>query len=208
MQIIPAILTGDLTDAQNKLHQIEQFCSVVQIDFMDGTLVPSVSFAIDEVKRMNTNLDLEAHLMVEYPLREIKKCADVGFKKVFFHIESSDDPSDIVQEIKKYNMKVGVALSPETAIDTVLSFMDEVDSVLILTVRPGFQGGKFLPENLKKVSALKKVTPLLCIGVDGGIDENNIRLVASSGADFVVVGSAIFKGNISGNFQNLKKNVL
>ena len=208
MQIIPAILTNDFTDAQNKLYQIEQFCNVAQIDFMDGEFVPSVSFAIDEVKKINTNLDLEAHLMINNPLQEIKKCADAGFKKVFFHIESNDDPHDMIQEIKKHGMKVGVALSPETAVDILSPFMHEIDAILILTVRPGFQGGEFLPENLKKVSALRKIAPLLLVGVDGGVDENNIKLVALSGADFVVAGSAIFKGSVSDNFQNLQKNVL
>lgn len=190
--VVPAILTDDPQALAKMLRQSETFCEFVQVDIMDGRFVPSSSVTCSDLAKVNPKLRWEAHLMVKQPEEQLQCFARAGAGKIVFHFEATSSPSRIIKLIRHIGVKVGLAVNPETLLTTTLSLADSVDSVLFLTVHPGFYGAKFLPEVLEKVVELRARKPTLEIGVDGGIKESNVAEVAKMGVDYICVGSAIF----------------
>ena len=174
------------------LRQAETFADFVQVDIMDGRFVPSNSIACKDVVAAGPKLPWEAHLMVRQPEGQLHCFAMAGAEKIVFHFEATSSPYRIIKLVRHLGVKVGLAVNPETPLTTTISLADSVDSVLFLTVHPGFYGAKFLPEVLDKVVEMRARKPNLEIGVDGGIKEGNIAEVAGLGLDYVCVGSAIF----------------
>jgi ribulose-phosphate 3-epimerase len=191
-RVVPAILTDDPQALAKMVRQAEDFADFVQVDIMDGRFVPSHSITCGDLGTVSPKLRWEAHLMVKQPEEELQCFAMAGAEKIVFHFEATSSPVQIVKLIRGLGVKVGLAVNPETPLTTTLSLADSVDSVLFLTVHPGFYGGKFLPEVLDKVVGLRAQKPKLEIGVDGGIKESNIAEVARLGLDYICVGSAIF----------------
>ena len=190
--IVPAILTEDPEALGNLVRQAETFADFVQVDIMDGRFVPSRSIACSDLVSVSPKLRWEAHLMVRQPEEQLQCFARAGAEKIVFHFEATSSPLQIIRLIRHLGVKVGLAVNPETPFTTTLSLADSVDSVLFLTVHPGFYGAKFLPEVLDKVVELRSRKPNLEIGVDGGIKEANVAEVAKLGVDCICVGSAIF----------------
>jgi ribulose-phosphate 3-epimerase len=137
-------------------------------------------------------LNWEVHLMVLHPENYLPGFHKAGAEKVVFHYEATPSPGDIISLARDLTMRVGLAINPDTPVSAILPFAAEVDSILLLTVHPGFYGSKFIPEVMNKVAELRQAIPNIEIGVDGGIKENNITQVAQAGVDVIYVGSAIF----------------
>jgi ribulose-phosphate 3-epimerase len=190
--IVPAILTENPEALAKMVRQAETFADFVQVDIMDGRFVPSSSIACGDLVAVNPKLRWEAHLMVKQPEEQLHCFARAGAEKIVFHFEATLSPLRIIKLIRHLGIKVGLAVNPETPFTTTLSLADSVDSVLFLTVHPGFYGARFLPEVLDKVIELRSRKPNLEIGVDGGIKESNITEVTKLGLDYICVGSAIF----------------
>jgi ribulose-phosphate 3-epimerase len=190
--VVPAILTDDPQALAKMVRQAEAFTDFVQVDIMDGRFVPSNSIVCNDISTVSPKLRWEAHLMVKQPEEQLQCFAMAGAEKIVFHFEATSSPLRIITMIRHLGVKVGLAVNPETPLTTTLSLADSVDSVLFLTVHPGFYGAKFLPEVLDKVMELRARKPNLEIGVDGGIKDANIADVARLGLDYVCVGSAIF----------------
>ena len=190
--VVPAILTDDPQALAKMVRQAETFTDFVQVDIMDGRFVPSNSVVCADLATVSPRLRWEAHLMVKQPEEQLQCFASAGAEKIFFHFEATSSPLQIVKLIRGLGVKAGLAVNPETPLTATLSLADSVDSVLFLTVHPGFYGAKFLPEVLDRVMELRARKPNLEIGVDGGIKDANIADVARLGLDYVCVGSAIF----------------
>jgi ribulose-phosphate 3-epimerase len=190
-RVVPAILTDDPQALARVVRQAETYADFVQVDIMDGRLVPSTSVTCRDLDAVRPKLRWEAHLMVRQPEEQLQCFARVGAEKIVFHFEATQSPLRMIRLIRHLGVKVGLAVNPETPLTTTLSLADSVDSVLFLTVHPGFYGAKFLPEVLDKVVELRARRPNLEIGVDGGIKEGNIVAVARLGLDYICVGSAI-----------------
>lgn len=191
-RIVPAILTDDPTALESMIRQAESFTDYVQIDIMDGQFVPSRSITWKHLADISINLSWEVHLMVLRPEEHLKDFQQAGARKIIFHYEATSSPQKVISMARDLSLGAGLAVNPETAVAAILPLVDDVDSVLFLTVHPGFYGGKFLPEVMNKVAELRRARPKLEIGVDGGIKENNIIQIASAGVDVIYVGSAIF----------------
>jgi ribulose-phosphate 3-epimerase len=191
-RIVPAILTDDPQVLAKMVRQSETFADFVQVDIMDGRFVPSLSIACADLVAVSPKLRWEAHLMVKQPEEQLQCFTRAGAEKIVFHFEATSSPLRIIKLIRRLGVKAGLAVNPETPLTTTLSLADSVDSVLFLTVHPGFYGAKFLPEVLDKVVELRSRKPNLEIGVDGGIKEGNVAEVARLGVDSICVGSAIF----------------
>jgi len=191
-RVVPAILTKDPEALAKMVRQAETYADFVQVDIMDGRFVPSNSIACRDLVAVSPKLRWEAHLMVKQPEEQLQCFARAGAEKIVFHFEATSSPLRIIRLIRHLGVKVGLAVNPETPLTTTLSLADSVDSVLFLTVHPGFYGAKFLPEVLDKVIELRSRKPNLEIGVDGGIKESNVAEVAKMGVDYICVGSAIF----------------
>jgi ribulose-phosphate 3-epimerase len=191
-RIVPAILTADPQALAKMVRQAETYADFVQVDIMDGRFVPSSSVTCGDLAKVNPKLRWEAHLMVRQPEEQLQCFARAGAEKIVFHFEATTCPLRIIKLVRHQGVEVGLAVNPETPLTATLSLADSVDSVLFLTVHPGFYGAKFLPEVLDKVVELRSRKPNLEIGVDGGIKENNVGEVARLGVDYICVGSAIF----------------
>ena len=203
-RIVPAILTDDTKTLDKMVRQVETFTDFFQLDIMDGEFVPSRSINAGDVAALKTKLNWEAHLMVTDPQQYLEGFRKAGAKRVVFHYESGDYPLDVISQAKSIGLECGMAINPETDIEDIMPFVDRIDSVLFLSVTPGFYGSKFIPEVLDKIRQFRKLCPCVETGIDGGVKENNIATIASTGVDFICVGSAIFmQDNPAESFQRL-----
>lgn len=189
--IIPAIIAKTQNELEEKILKVKDFFKIIQLDVMDGKFVPNNSIDFD-FRLPVTNCDFEAHLMIKNPEKWIEKNLS-KVDTILAHYESSDDPNAIIDLVKSKNKRVGFVLNPETSIQTLSSFLDDIDQVLIMTVNPGFYGSPFLPEMLDKISELREMKPDIDIEVDGGITPETIRDVYNAGANMFVSGSYIVK---------------
>ncbi len=190
-RIVPAILTSSPEDLARMLRQAEAYAEFVQVDFMDGRFVPSGSISCQDIAALGPKVRWEAHLMIRDPEEQFQAFARAGAEKIVFHLEATSAPQRAIRLIRRLEVEAGLAVNPETPLAAVLPLAGLVDSVLFLTVHPGFYGAEFLPGVLDKVADLRARTPYLDIGVDGGIKEGNVARVARLGLDHICVGSAI-----------------
>lgn len=191
-QVVPAILTNDPAALETMIRQAKSFTNYVQLDIMDGQFVPSRSITWKHLANLPIKLGWEAHLMVLRPEEYLPRFHQAGARKVIFHYEATSSPREVIARARKLGLGVGLAINPETTVSTIIPLADEVDSVLLMTVNPGFYGSKFLPEVMDKVAELRKARPDMEIGADGGAKESNITQIARAGVDIIYVGSAIF----------------
>lgn len=191
--IIPAIIARTQKELDKHLSKVEGYSELVQLDIMDGTFVPNNSLDFD-FDVSGSNISFEAHLMITDPMGWIEK----NWWKVdtiIVHFESCEKPLDIIRFVKEKGKKIGFAIIPETAVNIVKPYLDDIDQLLIMTVNPGFYGSKFLPESLCKISEARKLKPYLDIEVDGGVTPDTIKLINDAGANMFVSGSYILKSD-------------
>jgi len=206
IEVVPAILTDDPDILKTMVRQTQDFTSYVQFDIMDGQFVPSRSITHQHLAALNTRLKWEVHLMANNPESYVADFKQAGAQKVVFHYEATSSPREVISQVKDLGLRVGLAVNPETSVSTIYPLVAEVDSVLFLTVNPGFYGSQFMPEVLGKVAELRSSSPTMEIGVDGGIKESNIAQVARVGVDIIYVGSAVFLQPQPGeSFRRLQK---
>lgn len=204
MKIVPAVLTDKPEELRRMISQAEAFCDLVQIDIMDGRFVPSKSISAEDLMNVKTNLKLEAHLMVEEPTKYLEAFKRAGARRVVFHYESKESPSEVIAGIRALGLEAGIAVNPETPLADVENFFRDIDILLFLSVNPGYYGSKFLPEVCEKAKTLKDRKDKPIIAMDGGIKADNILLIRDSGVDIACVGSGIYgKGSAEQNYKGL-----
>jgi len=191
-QVVPAILTDDPRTLEKLVRQAESFACYVQFDIMDGEFVPSNSIGAEDIARVKPKFDWEVHLMMLKPEDYVSDFQKARAKKIIFHYEATPDPLKVISAIRRLKLQVGLAVNPETPVSVILPLADSIDSVLFMTVHPGFYGAKFLPKVMGKVKELRRALPDMEIELDGGIKESNIAEVARAGVDMICVGSAVF----------------
>jgi ribulose-phosphate 3-epimerase len=184
IRLIPAILTDDPAALETMIRLAETFTDYVQIDVMDGQFW-------EDMDNISTKINWEVHLMVLHPEEYLRNFQKAGAQKAIFHHEASESPREVISEARNLGLEVGLAVNPETTISAILPLIDEMDSVLFLTVNPGFYGSKFIPKVMEKVTELRRIRPDIEIGIDGGIKESNIVQIAQLGVDVIYAGSAI-----------------
>jgi ribulose-phosphate 3-epimerase len=192
IRVLPAILTDDPATLEKLTRLAESFTDAVQFDVMDGKFVPSNSVSHKDIAKLRTKLSWEAHLMVLNPEDCLEDFKRAGAKKIVFHYEATKSPEKVIKAIKKLKMQAGLAINPETPLSVIKPLVKQADSVLFLSVHPGFYGAEFIPGVLDKIKEFRKIYTKMEIGIDGGIKESNIAQAASSGVNVICVGSAIF----------------
>lgn len=207
MIIIPAILTNDKKALEWMIRQSESWTDYVQVDIMDGKFVPSRSITAEDLGTIKTSLKMEAHLMVENLEGCLKSFKEAGCEKIVFHLEAAPSKTgDIIQKIREIDLEVGLAINPETPISALEPFVEKIDSVLLMSVHPGFYGAKFIPQILNKARDLRRIWPEVILSMDGGLKSTNILKVKEAGMDQACVGSQIFKADDPGKaFAELKR---
>lgn len=210
MILAPSMLAADFKELGKEIKAIEENgAKYLHFDVMDGIFVPSISFGMPVLEsiRPATNLVCDAHLMITEPIRYIEAFAKAGADLITIHLEACENVEATIAKIRECGCKVGISICPETPVSSLENFVDKVDMVLIMSVHPGFGGQKFIPESLDKIRELK--TMLLAKGldvdiqVDGGIYTTNVEEVIKAGANIIVAGSAVFKGDTAQNTRDM-----
>jgi ribulose-phosphate 3-epimerase len=208
IKIAPSLLSCDFSKLKQEIREVEDGgADLLHLDIMDGHFVPNITFGPVVVKgiRKLTNLPLDAHLMISEPSKYSQEFIKSGVDEITFHIEIETDPVPLINKIKKQGVKASLSINPETSIERIENFLKIVDTILVMTVHPGFGGQKLLPDSYKKLEQLSKIRQSrnlnFEIAVDGGINTQNAGRVINSGADILVAGSAIFKS------KNRKKTI-
>ena len=201
--IVPAIIAKTQQELNEILSKVKDLSGFAQLDIMDQIFVPNSSLDFD-FDVSGSNMRFEAHLMISNPMAWIEK----NWNKVdtiLVHFESCENPDEIIRFVKNKGKKIGFALNPETQVNDVKAYLDDIDQILIMTVNPGFYGSKFLLETISKISEVRKIKPDLDIEVDGGITPDTIKLVYEAGANMFVSGSYIIKSDdVKGSIDNLR----
>ena len=198
--IAPSLLAANFTCLAEEVKKVEEGgANYLHLDIMDGVFVPNISYGagIVEALRPVSHLIFDVHLMIVEPIRYVDSFIDAGADSITIHYESCKNCRQVLEYIREHSVKAGLAISPDTPYDVVLPLLDVVDMVLVMTVNPGFGGQSLIYGALDKVKAIRKYIDEnrlnIDIQVDGGINEKNVGLASSSGANVIVAGSAIFK---------------
>lgn len=206
----PSILAADFTQLGEEIRRADEAgAQYIHYDVMDGMFVPSITFGMPVLSsiRKITDRILDVHLMIENPERYVDEFADCGADIITVHAESCRHLDRVISQIHQKGIKAGVALNPATSLSVLDYILDKVDMVLIMTVNPGFGGQKFIESSYDKIRELKKrITEKKLqtdIQVDGGINAETLPGVLEAGANIIVAGSAVFKGDIQKNVQEL-----
>lgn len=203
--IIPTVFAHNKKEFGERFNRLVRVSEVLQIDFMDGKLVPAKSVALKDVPDLNKyEGDFEAHLMVREPLKWARECKKKGFKRAIFHIESvksTKEAESVIVKIDDLGLGVYVAINPETPLERIYPMVEkgEVDGVLIMGVHPGKEGQELADNTADRVREIKRLNNRLVVQVDGGINDKTIGEIASAGVNFVNCGSYI------GNAKDPKK---
>ncbi|MFO8078099.1 MAG: ribulose-phosphate 3-epimerase [Thermoplasmatota archaeon] len=203
-EIIPAIIAKNQEELSKNINKVINFVDWIQLDIMDDQFVPNTSLFFD-FQLPSQPCSYEAHLMVQHPEEWIEKHIE-KVDTVLVHYESDFDMKKIISLVKQKNKKIGFVINPETPVNVLFEVLDEIDQVLIMTVKPGFYGSTFLPEMAGKIRELRKRKPSFDIEVDGGITPESIALVHEAGANLFVSGSFIVKAdNPAESIETLKE---
>ena len=202
--LAPSILSADFCELGSQIEEIGNAgAQYVHIDVMDGVFVPSISFGMPIVSciRPRTKLFLDVHMMVTKPERYVEEFVKCGADSVTIHVEASDCVEDTFKKIRSLGAKAGIALNPETPVKEILPYLEMVDMVLVMTVHPGFGGQAYIPECTDKIkevrAAIKEKKLNVNLEIDGGVNLDNLQMNLDAGANVIVAGSAVFKGNIT-----------
>jgi ribulose-phosphate 3-epimerase len=188
--IVPAIIAQSQGELESMLGRLRGKVDRVMLDIMDGEFVDNASLDFDF--ELLEGFEYEAHLMVVAPLERIGGLAGkVDF--IILHMETLEDVGAAIECVKNLELKVVLALNPETGVDKVEPYLGEVDGVLVMTVVPGRYGGRFLPETLVKCRMIREMHGAIPIEVDGGMNPENARVAREAGANIIASGSFIMK---------------
>lgn len=204
--LAPSILAADFNNLGEEMKKTERNgAQYIHFDVMDGMFVPSISFGMPVLKSIHDTTEqiMDAHLMVQEPIRYIEAFKEAGADIVTIHLEACENVEQTIAKIRECGMKVGLSICPETSEKEVEHLLSKIDMLLVMSVHPGFGGQKFIPESLDKIRAIRRMIEEqglnVDIQVDGGIYLTNVREVLDAGANIIVAGSALFKGDPAQN---------
>ena len=214
IQISPSILSADFSQLGKEIKRLEEGgADLIHVDVMDGHFVPNLTIGPPVIKALkkNCSIKFDVHLMISPVHKYIEAYSDAGADIITIHPEATDDLSASICKIKELKKKAGVSLNPQTKVEVIKDYLDQIDLVLIMSVNPGFGGQKFMPEVLDKIKELKEIQKNknldFDIEIDGGINFENSKIAIEAGANILVSGTTVFNsnnGDIKKNIDTLK----
>ena len=210
-RIAPSILSADFARLGEEVKAVSTAgADYIHVDVMDGHFVPNLTIGPNVVKsiRSYSTLPFDVHLMISNPDQYLKDFADAGADIITVHAEAVHHLHRTLQSIKSLGKKSGVSIVPSTPASALAHVMDMVDLILVMTVNPGFGGQSFITSQLEKVQTLRKMIDasgrMIDLEVDGGINPDTAKKVVAAGADVLVAGAAVFKGDAAQYAHNIK----
>lgn len=211
IDIIPGILEKEWSRIEERLSLVAPHIDWVQIDIADNTLVPNETlldfsnFSEEKLSPVLRHLSFEAHLMVTNPEKYIQPLVDAGFKRIIAHVECID-PRIFLEKAKYEHVEVGIAVDGPTELEVIEPFLDQIDTVLVMTIEAGFSGQEFMQDTVEKIRRIHENFPDLPIEVDGGITDKSSKVARDAGATRLVSTSYLFKHpeGISSAIEQLK----
>lgn len=200
MLVAPSMLSADFGNMERDVKAIEKWgADIVHCDVMDGVYVPNITFGMPMVKALkaNSNLTIDAHLMITLPEKYVGAFCDAGADIVTFHPDASKNVQGAIDTIKSKGKKCGLVVNADRPFSIVEPYLSQIDMLVVMTVQAGFGGQKFMSNRLEMVQKgdekRKQFGYSYLIEVDGGVCEDNVSQIKAAGADVVVAGSAVFK---------------
>ncbi len=206
----PSILAADCARLGEQIEKIQKAgAQYLHIDVMDGMFVPSISFGMCVISSLRkvSDLTFDVHLMVEEPTRYVADFAKSGADIITVHLEACSNVEETLEWIHSLGRRAGLSIKPSTPVSAVEPYLNKIDMLLVMTVEPGFGGQKYLPASTERIREARRLIQEkglnVDIEVDGGITKENVSTVLEAGANVVVAGSAIFRGDIEENVRDM-----
>jgi len=203
--VLPSLLSCDFANLEREVSRLETAgAPALHVDVMDGYFVPNLTFGMPIVRTLHrlTGLPLDVHLMIVDPGRYVEDFIACGADILTIHAEATDHPRAVLQEIRVLGAAAGIALNPDTPLDSIEDCIDVVDLVLIMSVEAGFGGQAFNPVALDRLRQVREmVDSQVVLEVDGGVNEDTITNCSEAGAQLFVVGSALFASQDYGGYM-------
>lgn len=203
IQIAPSMLSADFLHLEKDVEMVNGCADIFHLDIMDGVLVPNISYGFPVIEAIAKKAvkPMDAHLMIVHPEKYFERFAKTGVKMMSFHLEAADrdgnDPAEMLDMIKSYGIKAGLAINPDIAPERVFPYLEKADYILVMSVFAGFGGQKFIEATYDRIRAIKseisRIGSSCQIEVDGGVSPSNASALAAAGAEILVAGSAVFK---------------
>ncbi|MFP3871836.1 MAG: ribulose-phosphate 3-epimerase [Candidatus Natronoplasma sp.] len=212
IKIAPSILSADFSCLERSIEEVSD-TEWLHLDVMDGHFVPNITFGpcvIKAVRRKSTQV-FDTHLMISEPEKYVEEFVDAGSDIITFHVEAVDNVEEVIDKIKGHGVDVGISLKPDTPFEGVDEFLPSLDLILIMTVEPGFGGQSFIHDVVPKIKEAKEAVDEggydVDISVDGGISPETAPVAVENGANVLVSGSSVFKGDVDKNLKELRESV-